>query len=263
MRILNKRTRNPEKDTESTIKTIDKALEILEVLSDAQESIDLARIASRVGLTRIRTCQILKTLCAKGLVEGQDGHYRLGLCSATLAQKLLKSMSVINYAHPVLEDLANRLDEAIYLTVPKDDEVLFLDMVDCCQQIKTESLLGRLLPFFTNAAGKVMKSLDSRDLIERLLGRIGRKKGAHELEKLDQELEEIRTKGFAVDRGGLGEGIISVAVAVRDYSGKVIGAIILIGPSFRILSERIEKEIIPTLKEGADLLSCRFGYLPA
>ena len=38
---------------------------------------------------------------------------------------------------------------------------------------------------------------------------------------LASELEEIRSKGVAVDSNGLGEGVISVAVAVRDYAGKV------------------------------------------
>jgi len=246
---------NKEKDEK-------KAIEILEVLAEAQERVKLGHLASRVGLSDNKTSRILKTLCAKGLVEGLKGHYRLVFSPATFAQKQLNNMSVINAAHPVLVNLANKLDEAVYLTIPKDDEVLFLDMADSRQQIKTESLLGRLLPFFSNAAGKVMRSLDSRDLVERLLKKIGRNKGAKAMESLDLELEDIRSKGVAVDRGGLGEGIISVAVAVRDYSGAVIGAIILIGPSFRIM-ERIEKEIIPTLKEGADLLSGSFGYCPA
>ena len=240
-----------------------KELEILAVLAESQERVRLVQLASRVGLSVNRTARILANLGAKGLVEGWKGLYRLGLSSATFAEKQLTNRSVISVAHPVLVNLANKLDEAVYLTIPKDDEVLFLDMADGNQQIKTEPLLGRLLPFFSNAAGKVMRSLDSRDLVERLLKRIGRKRGARELEKLDLELEDIRSKGVAVDRGGLGEGVCSVAVAVRDYSGAVVGAIILIGPSFRIMTERIEKEIIPTLKEGADLLSGSFGYCPA
>jgi DNA-binding IclR family transcriptional regulator len=244
-------------------KNANKELEILGVLAEAQERVDLAHLATRVGLSLNKTTRILTTLGAKGLVEGLKGRYRLVFSSATFFQRVLNNKSVIDYAHPVLEKLAHTLDEAVYLTVPTDDEVLFIDMADGCQQVKTDPLLGRLLPFFTNAAGKVMRSLDSRDLIERLLKRIGRNRGARELEKLDQELEDIRINGVAVDRGGLGEGVISVAVAVRDYSGAVIGAIILIGPSFRIMTERIEREIIPTLKEGADLLSGRFGYCPS
>ncbi len=253
---------NTFKFTDNAERDEKKAIEILELLAQAQDRVRLADLASRVGLSDNKTSRILKALCAKGLVEGLKGHYRLVFSPATFAQKQLNNMSVINAAHPVLVNLANRLDEAVYLTIPKDEEVLFLDMADSHQQIKTESLLGRLLPFFSNAAGKVMRSLDSRELVERLLKKIGRNKGNRELKKLELELEDIRSKGVAVDKGGLGEGIISVAVAVRDYSGAVIGAIILIGPSFRIM-ERIEKEIIPTLKEGADMLSGSFGYCPA
>jgi DNA-binding IclR family transcriptional regulator len=75
---------------------------------------------------------------------------------------------------------------------------------------------------------------------------------------------EIRSNGgVAVDCNGLGEGISSVAVAVKDYAGKVIGAITLLAPSFRMLQERIEDEIIPSLIEGAALISGKLGYTPA
>ncbi len=70
-------------------------------------------------------------------------------------------------------------------------------------------------------------------------------------------------KGVAVDAGGLGEGIITVAVAIKDYAGKVVGAITMLGPSFRMLTERLEREIIPSMLEGAEQLSQKFGYAPA
>jgi len=54
-----------------------------------------------------------------------------------------------------------------------------------------------------------------------------------------------------------------VAVAVRDYAGKVVGAITMLGPSFRMFTDRLENEIIPSLMEGAELLSEKFGYAPA
>jgi DNA-binding IclR family transcriptional regulator len=58
----------------------------------------------------------------------------------------------------------------------------------------------------------------------------------------------------------LGEGVISVAVAVRDYAGKVIGALTMLGPSFRMVASRLENEIVPSLLEGAEILSMKFGY---
>lgn len=249
-----------------TDKAANKLLELLETLAESNDGVGLHLLAGRISLPRTTTATLLNSLCKNGLVEFDDklAVYRLGLCSVALAQKMLLKTSVINYAHPILEELVRKHGESVYMAVPRDNDVLFLDMVDCDQPIPTAPLVGRQMPFFTNAAGKVIRALDSRDLLKKLLKKCGRhKEGIPNLEQLDSELETIRSRGVAVDFGGLGEGVISVAVAVRDYTGKVIGAITLIGPSVRMLTDRLEKEIIPSLQEGAGILSGKFGYAPA
>lgn len=251
---------------EYTVKSVSCALEILEMLTEYQDGYSMIQIASHFGLSRNKAFRLLTTLCETGLVEHDaDSHvYRLGASSVVLGQKFLKNSSVVNFAHPIIEQLARKHGEAVYMSVIRENEVLFLDMVDCDQQLKTAPILGRRLPFFTNAAGKVLKAIESRDMLDRFCRRPGRKKaGGPDFSQLASELEEIRSKGVAVDRNGLGEGIISVAVAVKDYAGKVVCAITLIGPSVRMISERLENEIIPSLKESADILSGRFGCLPA
>lgn len=251
---------------EYTVKAVSHAVEILEILAELHAGLSLMQLADRFELSRNKAFRLMSTLCETGLVERDEESsvYRLGACSVALGQKFLMNSSVVNYAHPIIEQLARKHGEAVYMSVIREDEVLFLDMVDCEQQVKATSLLGRRFPFFSTAAGKVMKALDSRDLLERLMSRRGRRKeGAPDMSNLATELEVIRTAGVAIDRDGLGEGVISVAVAVRDYAGKAVCAITLIGPSFRMLSDRLEKEIIPSLKEGAAILSGRFGYCPA
>jgi len=251
-------------DPEYTVKSVDKAFELLETLAEFPSGTGMQTLAELLGLSRNTTFRLMRTLCDKGMAQHDitSGTYQLGISSISLAQKILKNMSVVNYAHPILEELVRKHDEAVYMTVIQDADVLFLDMVDCDQTIKAAPLVGKRFPFFSNAAGKVMKSLDSQDLLERLLKKVTRKSDRPDLEKLNLEMSEIRATGVAVDRGGLGEGIISVAVAVKDYSGKVVGAITLIGPSFRMLAERIETEIIPSLLAGGELLSEKFGYAP-
>ena len=142
---------------------------------------------------------------------------------------------------------------------------MFLDMADCDQKIKAIPLIGKTFPFFTNAAGKVMKARESTDSMDWLVNKKRTKsRDMPDSDRLMTELLEIRSNGgIAVDSEDLGEGIISVAVAVKDYAGHVIGAITMLGPSFRFLKERIEKEIIPSLLEGAVLASEKFGYMPA
>lgn len=245
-----------------TVQSVDKAFELLEILAEHSAGLPLAHLADLAGLNRNKTFRLITTLCEKGLAERDmvAGTYRLGVFSISLAQKFLKNASLVNYAHPIMEELVKKHDEAVYMTVIKDDEVVFLNMVDCGQNIKAAPLVGRKFPFFTNAAGKAMKALDSRDLLEKVFKKRGRKEVPLDLELLKTELDEIRSRGVAVDCGALGEGIISVAVAVRDYAGKVIGAITMLGPSFRMLTERLENEIIPSMLEGAEVISGKFGY---
>lgn len=252
-------------DSEYAVKSVDNAFEIFGFLAGFPSGARIQTLAEQLGLSHNKTFRLMKTLCDKGLVQHNvtSGTYQLGFLSIPLAQKILKNMSVVNYAHPILEDLVRKHDEAVYMTVIQDVDVLFLDMVDCDRPIKAESLVGMRFPFFSNAAGMVLKSLDSQDLLEKLLKKITHKSDRPDFDKLNLELDEIRASGVAVNRGGLGEGIISVAVAVKDYSGKVVGAITLIGPSFRMLADRIENEIIPSLLAGGELLSGKFGYAPA
>lgn len=248
-----------------TVQSVDKALDILCLLAESPSGLSLVELARITGLNRNKVFRLLATLCDRGLAERGhvNGHYRLGVCALAMAQRFLRSASLVDYAHPVIEELARKHEEAVYMTVVKDDEVLFLDMVDCDQNIKAAPLVGMKFPFFTNAAGKVIRALDSRDLLEKLFKAREKKGQFPDLETFASELEEIRSKGVAVDCGALGEGIISVAVAVKDYAGKVVGAITMLGPSFRMLTERLENEIIPSMLEGAETLSEKFGYAPA
>lgn len=255
-----------ESKTRYTVQTVNKAFELLEHISDESGDNTLPVLAAGVAMTRNKTFRLLTTLTESGYVDydKQSGTYRLGVTSFSLAQKLIRHSSVITLAHQVILDLAKQHDEAVYMTVIRGDNVLFLDMADCDQQIKAVPLLGKQFPYFTNAAGKVMKALESAEIIEWLHSKKkGKYKNIGDTEKLASELLEIRANGgIAVDCGGLGEGISSVAVAVKDYAGHVIGAITMLGPSFRMVKERIENEIIPSLLEGAAIASGRFGYMP-
>lgn len=246
-----------------SIKSAVLPFDILELLSNRDSiKMNASFFAEKLGLTRNKTFRLLSTLESKGLIERDEvsGCFQLGLNAMELSQKILNSTSIISYAHPVMEKLAMKHKEAVYMTVIKGEEVVFLDMVDCEQNIKATPLIGKRFPLFNNAAGKVIKALESRDIVSKHYCNKHFGGCSAEFDLLETELKEIREKGVAIDYGGLGEGLISVAVAVKDYAGKVVGAITLLGPSFRMLADRLEQEIIPSLQECATTLSAKFGY---
>jgi DNA-binding IclR family transcriptional regulator len=241
-----------------SVQAVVKAIDLLEALAHDSGSATLQVLAKKLELSRNKAFRLLATLEDKGLIERDEetGSYGLGVQAFEMAQHILKSTNLIRLAHPIMEELARKLDEAVYITVANNDEVLFLDMVDSFQQVKAADMVGKRFPFFTNAAGKVIKSVSSIDLF----GRSSKKRDAKNLRQLEIEMDEIRRKGVAVEYNGLGEGICTVAVVIRDYAGKVVGALTLLAPSFRMLQDRLDKVVIPCMLEGAEQLSMKFGY---
>lgn len=238
-----------------------KAFDLLEILTAENTNQTAPFLSKKLKISSSRLVKILATLEEKELIERDDtGIYRLGLSALEMAQHILKSSSIVRLAQPIMEELARKHDEAVYITVLNKDEVLFLDMVDSFQQIKTAPFVGRRFPFFTNAAGKVIKAMSSSDVLERFGKRRASKAGIIDMKQLESELDDIRQSGVAVDNGGMGEGICSVAVAIKDYAGIVVGALTLLAPSFRMLQDRLEQEIIPSMLEGSEELSMKFGY---
>jgi len=246
-----------------SVQSVLKAFDLLEALAAEDSVATIPILAKKLNLSRNKVFRLLATLEDKGLIERDEptGTFRLGIYAFEMAQHILKSASLIRLAHPVMEALARKHDEAVYITVLNNDEVLFLDMVDSFQQVKATAMVGRRFPFFTNAAGKAIKAMSSSDMIERLGKRRASVNGIPDVNKLETELHDIRQSGVAVDFGGLGEGICAVAVAIKDYAGKVVGALTMLAPSFRMLQERLEIEIIPSMRESAEILSMKFGYI--
>jgi len=247
---------------EYAVQAIVNAFDLMEALTDENANSTVTLLAKKLKISGNKLFRILITLEQKGLVEHdrKTGHCRLGVSAFGMAQHIMKSASIIRVAQPIMEELARKHDEAIYITVLNNDEVLFLDMVDSFQQIKAVPFVGKRFPIFTNAAGKVIKAMGSSDVLGNFGKRRASKSGVTDMQGLESELDTIRKNGIAVDNNGLGEGICSVAVAIKDYAGLVIGALTLLAPSFRMLQDRLEQEIIPSMLEGSDALSMKFGY---
>jgi DNA-binding IclR family transcriptional regulator len=239
---------------------MEKVLELLKALDLEGKTCSLSALASRAGISRYRARRLLESLEQKEVEErklpkGTGAGQVRGVVEAFYC-------SIAREVRPVLESLARKHKEAVYMTLLKGDEVIFVDVAEVEAAGKGERLVGGRFPFFSNAAGRVMRALDSWDLLEKIgrSWRCGRFRFP-ELSVLKSELESIREKGVAVERDGLGDGVCTVAVAIRDYAGKVVGALTLLGPSVRLIGLRLEEEIIPSLRSSGELLSMKFGYV--
>src|SRR5512133_3160423 len=170
-----------------SVQSVEKALDILELIADESIDATLPHLAEKLGISRNKAFRLLATLENRGLVQREEhtGVYRVGLNTVGLAQRVIKGANLIKHAHPVMEELAKRHEEAIYLTVLLGEDVLFLDMVDTAQKVKTAPLVGKKFPCLSNASGKLIKALESTDLLEKFFKKGRRKMTPAEVTRLE------------------------------------------------------------------------------
>jgi len=246
-----------EKDSYS-IQSVENALNVLEALCDEEEEVRISRLSEKLGMNKTSVFRLLATFENRGYVEREavSGKYRLGLAAYEMAQKFLSRMGLLKKAHPVMERLVRACNEAIYLVVRRNDDLLFLDVVDTPLQVKIVSLVGNRYPLATSSAGKVLLAgpppgTDSA---------ADRKRHAQP-EVPPEELQKIRENGFCIDFGSFGEGVTCLAVPLRNGHGEIIAGLCMIGPEFRMSPAQIEQELLPHLKDAGEIISSKLGYL--
>jgi DNA-binding IclR family transcriptional regulator len=239
----------PVRSKESyAIHSVDNALNVLEALSEGGEEIRVSHLSERLGMNKTSVFRLLATFESRGYVEREPetGRYRLGLSAYEVGQKLLSRMEVLRHARPAMERLARECGEAVYLAVRRDSEVLFLDMVDSLQKVKVAPLTGRRYPIDAVAAGQIILAYSAIPTAS---------------ETRAAELAAMRGVSLAHDHDALGEGTASLAAAVFRSGKDVAGSLAMVGPAFRLATEQFQREFAPRLREAAEMVSSRLGYL--
>jgi IclR family KDG regulon transcriptional repressor len=245
------------------VRAIDRAIQILSCFEDDAPEKTIAEISSAVGLPRPTTLRILVTLHSGGFVERTaDGErYRLGTHLITLGARVVNRLDVRQVARPFLVALEERFEETCDLGIFSKGEVLYIEIVQSRHALRLAGSPGLRSPAHCTASGKVFLAFLPPDRLAQILNRpLARytDKTITSPERLRQELEEVRIRGYAVDDQELNPGVRAVAVPIRDSGGKVVAAIGMPGPVERMTAERIPV-LAQALMEAANAISARLS----
>ncbi|MBZ0253613.1 MAG: IclR family transcriptional regulator [Candidatus Methylomirabilis sp.] len=247
------------------IQSVSHALDVLEQFRGDVTELGVTELSKKLKLHKNNVFRLLATLEARGYVEQNRAteNYRLGLKSLELGQTFIHQMGIIRQARPILEDMKAKCNETAYLGIMRDQDVVYVDVVETDHTVRVVSRIGARLPTYCTAVGKVQIAFKNEEEMRKHLPRDPRKFTAHtntDPQKLIEELRRVAELGYAVDNEEYEEGVRCVGAPIRDYTRKVIGGVSVSGPSQRISNERIEKEIAPLVLEAARQISRRLGY---
>lgn len=235
-----------------TIKSVDKALSMLEAFSELEGGVNLTRLSEKLELNKSGVYRLLQVLKRRGYVEQpcQNGKYQLGNSAIRLSQNIMSNYQLLNLAKPFMESLVKEYNETVYLVLNCKDHVLFFDQVDSINKVNVMSLKGRGYPVEKIAAGLVQKAFDT---------------GSPEMQvnavTVDGEsYARVRQQGYSTDQNQLGEGVVSFAVPLLAARNEVVASLCLVGPDFRLTSHKSKAQLLaPLLSAGRDI-SIKLGY---
>lgn len=231
-------------DQDIKVKTLFKALQILECFTEEKPELGITDISNRLGLYKSNVFNILSTFEKTGYVERnpENNKYRLGIKVLELAYIVNTSMDFRKQVLPLLHEIAQQTGEVVYLGIPHENEVVYLEMILPKNSMAPRPVMGEKAPIYSTAIGKSMMAHFSDEQVSQII-RSGLKKITENTitkkEQLLQELAMIRTRGYAVDNMENEYGIKCIGKALINRKGQVVAGISVSGPSLRFSDERI------------------------
>jgi DNA-binding IclR family transcriptional regulator len=246
------------------VQSVDRAISVLEILARRGEA-GVSEVAAEIDVHKSTAFRLLGALEGRGLVEqtGDRGKYRLGFGLIPLAGAVSDRLDVTRQGRPVCERLASDVGETINIAVLQEHWAVNIDQARGPSTVTTYNWIGKLTPLHCTSSGKVLLAHLDPDRRAALLTESGMPQHTPHtitsIEKLNAELTRVRSTGLATAVEEYEIGLNAVAAPVRDCSGRVIAALSVSGPAYRLDPARLG-ELGAAVRDGAAEVSRRMGW---
>ncbi len=226
--------RKREETDLSAVKTLRKALVILDTFAAAERPLTVAEVAVRAGVTRPTAHRLIQTLIGEGYLAQDPGDSRItpGYSVLMLAGSLLDTNQIRLESLPHLETLAHSTGERVSLGILHRHQMLYLAGVEKPSLPTIFSRFGKTAPAYTSALGKAILAHLPGPEVDSYLRAVPLVRQTEftitNEAALRAELAEVRRQGFAVDRGENAVGMCCVAAPLLVHD-RPVAAIAVIG----------------------------------
>lgn len=243
------------KNTEK-VKTLDKAITVLDVIRDADTPLGVNEIARLCDLNLTTIFRILQTLKGSGWVyQDAADKYIIGPKISFNTTKNNFYAALKEVAYYTMVRLSSSTSQAMNLVVRENHRCFIL------QQSRTEKIvdyvppIGTYIPIYASACGKVLLCELPDVLLDNILDLLDfRPLTHHTITSRTQLMEEValcRERGYALDQHESQEQGFCIAVPVRAYDGQICAALSFSGIIGRVSNEDIDS-YVTLLQRGAE-----------
>jgi DNA-binding IclR family transcriptional regulator len=210
--------------------------------------------------------RIVRTLVANSFLLERDKIYRFSPKILSLGYAGIQRTSLIEVSLKEMRSLRDEVNETIFVGTLAQTQVVILEQLPSYQYVKFTIEIGHRVPIHASAPGKAILSFLPPEERKNLLNHIAFTRYTDTtipgMKVMLQEIEKIKTRGYAVDRGEEVSEIYCVASPVFDYREYPVASLWLAGPAFRLSVMDLE-HLGTVVREHALRISREFGYDPS
>ncbi len=251
-----------EEDGVRRVRTVARMVRLMAFLFTCPEGVTVGEVTERRRLGKPTAWRLLNTLASAGVLwqDAPEKRYRISplfwLARATVLRSAASRAGAVT---SVLKEVAEATGETVSFGLPDREERVgvayqfALPDRPVCWRVGHEPQA----PLHTTASGKCYLAAQSKRAIENYIRR-----GLTPMtdmsitssEQLRGELEDVRRKGYALNREEMSRGAEALAVPVADARGKTVGGVVIISVTTKLTGAQI-KRWLPLLRRAADRLS--------
>jgi IclR family KDG regulon transcriptional repressor len=230
---------------EGKVKSLIKALKILDCFTVNSPELGITEISEKLGLYKSNVHNIADTFLKAGYLEQnhENGKYRLGFKLLEFGNVIHSNIDFRKIVLPFMQELSDSTNETVYLGMPREGEVVYLDSICPRTQLSSRSMLGVKAPLYCTGIGKAMLAYLPDDWIKAVI-----EKGLTAItdstitnkEAFILDLQQTRARGYSIDNMEHEYGIKCMGMPIRNKKREVIAGLSISGPSLRLDESKIK-----------------------
>lgn len=228
-----------------SLKTLDTSLYLLEYFTEQKPSWGVRELAKELEMNHSVVYRILSTFEKRGfLIQNQETKkYELGLKFWIYGQMVQERNHFTDVIQPLMKELCETTGESIFLTGREGNKGICLHFEESMQRVKYTLQVGTKTPLYAGSSNKVIMAHFTKDNQESIMV-----KGLDPItdrtvinvDRLREELAQIKEAGWAQSIGEYSENIYGIAVPLFNYQSEILASLAIAGPEYRIgESERV------------------------
>lgn len=250
------------------VKTTDTVVRVIEALMTLNGG-RVTEVAEYLDMAPSTIHRHLTSLEEHDFVAKEGDTYKIGLRFLTVGGYARNQKSEYTIVKPFVKEIAEEIDCRSVFMVEEHGLAVYLFRGAGSHAVETHTVVGSRRHMHLIAGGKAILAHYPRERVDEIIDRWGlpqqTENSITDRETLYEQLEEIKERGVAFNRGESISGLHAVAAPVFGKRDEVLGALTVSGPQSRFTQENLEHDIpdrlIGTVKELQ--LKIQFSNVPS